>query len=483
MNSKEIKKELKEDKSTQNSIDSSVENSIDETKEEYTFVRETIKEKPPVMLRAAFKVLQLLGMGIVFGMGICLVLFAFDKDIRDIFGHKNDEIETTKNQVQETTTVPKETASQEIISVEEKINSSLVDVEVIIYRNEDENQTTVPAEEKITGIYEEEDKTAAVSDDKEVHTTATEEKLTEKDTTTAETTKIPEETTEKRQIEEKKHYTGVVIAIKKDIYVCIAYDKVKDGDELAVSFGEGNHAVAGIYGKETINGIAVLSVDVSELDETVVNRISKADIADVDIAGSGDELIYAGKPYEMGRLFYAGTLAGLDDGHSNYDTFYRRVITDITSAGTNDGFIFDGNGKLVAMLNSNAGEPTAGKNITGICMEDMMHIVNALIYNTTIGHIGIKGETVTEDMRDLTQENIPDGMYVTDVARDSASYKSGIMVGDIITQIDGKKVSSIKEIQNVIQFRSNGENVTIVLKRKIGTNYSELTIKVPVEAY
>lgn len=438
-----------------------------ENQEEYTFVRETIKEKPPLLIRVFIKAAQILGLGIVFGLGVCFVLFVFGKDIRGIFGDKNgvgEEETTLSENVSDTTLTGETTDGEPVISVEESISSMMADVTVVVYEKEEETEKS----------------TVSISDDKEINTT--EENESTMETTSSEndgeTAAEAESETQKRKIEKKKHFTGVVVSKDKYVYICIAYDKIKDGDSVYVSLSGGEQTEAEIHGYDTINNIAVLKVKSDNTDS-----VAAADIVSMDELGSGHKLIYVGNPYGAGRLFYSGTLAGTDEGHGNYDTFYRCVITDMNNGDIQDGFLFDDKGKLVAMISTMEGNTIHGKNVTGICMEDMLHVVKSIVYNTTINHIGIKGDTVTDDMRELTGEDMPDGMYVTDVARDSTSYKSGIMVGDIITSAGIKKVKSLKDIQDALKIVKSDDAVTIVLKRKIGTGYNEFTIKVPVEAY
>lgn len=458
--------------------------------EEYTFVRETIKEKPPVILRALIKISQILGMGIVFGIGVCFVLYVFDKDIRDFFGSGDKESVTTHEVPDETIGGEKETTGESLANIEEFIDSMLADVAVVFYEKEatgDSNENTMLGSET-TAIYEE--GTAAISDNKEMQTAAGNKATAGNSTQTQdETSTLQEETdasqneTEKRIIKEKKYFTGIVVDNKTNVYICISYDKVKSGDDIYVSLGKGEYITARIYGQDIINNIAVLEVKSEDIDSTVLENITAALAAEADNMGNGDELIYAGNPYGTGRLFYSGTLAGIDDGYSSYDMFYRGIITDMNGSGVSDGFLFNASGNLAAIISTIDGREISGNNIAGICMEDVMHIVKAIVYKSTINHIGIKGEPVTDDMRELTGENMPDGMYVTDVLRDSTAYKSGIMTGDIITSAGAGKVESIRDIQSALNIVKSDSMVTIVLKRKIGTGYNEFTIKVPVEAY
>lgn len=445
----------------------------DKEKDEYTFIRETIKEKPPLVLRILLRIVQGLGMGIIFGLGVCLVLFAFDRDIRDYFRDDNETITVTEehNEKEQDTTMSG--SSEEVVNLEDSINSKLVSISVIFYEDE---------QEESTGIGDGESQTVGISDDKEINTQANSDTTTEISSEEIETT-TGDEDTKKRKIEKKLNYTGVIISGRSDIYVWLSYDKVKDGDLIIVTFIDGTQAEASVYGVEELSGVAMLQVAKKDLTNETRALINEAELLEIEELSSGDKLIYAGNPYGGVRLFYTGTLAGLDTGIINYDMYYRGVITDISNSGIEDGFLFSEDGKLVAMVAPLEIEQAAANNLSGVCMGDLKTVVNALLYKYPINHMGIKGECVTEDMRELTQENMPDGLYVTDVARDSTSYKSGIMVGDIIISANGTEIKGLKDIRNILDRTAATETLTVVLMRKIGTGYNQFTIKVPIEAY
>lgn len=455
----------------------------DNSKEDYTFVRETIKEKPSSFVRVLLKVGKVLGMGVAFGLGVCLVLFIFNKDMRNIFmGNKESDseaIDNTTGYIGEKKTI----SGEESISLEDKIEAQLADVVVVYYSQEESTTEGETISQETNAMYQGEVLTADISDNKEIQTTTSPENdLTEKKT--QEESTIVEEATlsgKNKNIDEKKHYTGLLISTVGDVFICIKYDKVSDGGDILVSFGDGNYVTAGVYGYDSINGLAVLRVYAQEIDSETRKSLKSANLKSIDEMNDGDKLVYFGNPYGNGRLMYTGTLAGVDEGHCNYDTFYRGVITDISNGEIQDGFLFDENGDIVAMVGNIDEKLALGKNITGVCMGDIMFRVRAIIDGSSIKHIGVKGEAVTDDMRELTGENMPAGMYVTDVARDSSAYRSGIMVGDIVISVNGNQVTDIRDIQSVLEKASKGADITLVVKRKIGTNYNEFTIKVPVE--
>ena len=454
---------------------------IDNGKQQYTFVRETIKKKPPLFFRILLRLLHILGLGIVFGLGLCLVLFVFDKDFKTLFMDKEEE---TTNKELETTT-KEDLSNQGTMSLDETINLKLVNVSVMFYIKD---ETTIPNMQdtiEVTDVYTEEGVTASVSDNKEVQLSTDKDKetATEKNTTEIEETVADNELTDEMELSEKRNYTGVIISKTSKIFILISYEKIKGSDRIYVLLEDEKQIQAELYANDTATGMAIITIPSKDISDDVYKKITSASILEIDSVNSGDKLVYAGNPNQTGRLLYSGTLAGTDKGNMNYDIYYRGIITDISNNNITDGFLFDENGMLVGIVKKLYEDDKVGNMITGISASDLSVVIKALINKERIRHIGIKGEKVTDEMRELTGEKIPDGMYVTDVARDSTAYTSGIMIGDIIVQINNKQVENLGTIQNVLANSNEGGTVTIVLKRKIGTSYNEFTIKVPVEAY
>ncbi len=443
--------------------------------EKYTFVNETIKKKPPFIIRAGFKILYILGMGAVFGLGICLVLYALDRNVKDIFfGEKDETVETTSKIEVE---IESETLEGETVAdLESLIDKKIVEIYAITYQKEEESTTD---EVESVGISDSLGNNATILSP-ETSSTETESTTV---AATGDSTEETEEEKENARIISKTSKTGVLIAINYHLYILTQYEDFKNCDEIKVEFYNGDLATATVHKADEVNGIAIIEVKKDQVINQVYGTIRKASIVRLDELKNGDTIIYAGNPYDEKRLFYTGTLAGVDNGNINYDTFYRGIITDITVKNVDDGFLFNKSGQLVGMV-MDLWKGKSGENtITAMGVEDVYSIIDNLVNKLTINHIGIKGEKVTDDIKNLINEEMPNGLYITDVQRGSSAYSAGIMVGDIVTEMNGKTVESLHDVQKILADLKNSDIVTMVLKRKIGVSYSELRIKVSVESY
>ena len=93
------------------------------------------------------------------------------------------------------------------------------------------------------------------------------------------------------------------------------------------------------------------------------------------------------------------------------------------------------------------------------------------------GHIGIGIADVTPENAKFFDESNPTGGVVTQVEPDSPGAKAGLQIGDVITEIDGQKVSDAGELQVLVGQKQPGSKITLSVLR----NGKSMTIPVTLE--
>lgn len=123
----------------------------------------------------------------------------------------------------------------------------------------------------------------------------------------------------------------------------------------------------------------------------------------------------------------------------------------------------------------------SGTGIEGIGfaipINSTLDVVSQLIeYNKVIRpYIGIEGMTIDEEL--AKQYNLAQGVYVRKIEDFTAAQKSGLKVGDVITEVDGKKVSKVEEINEIKNTKKIGDTLNL----KIYRNKEYLDIKLTLE--
>ena len=124
-----------------------------------------------------------------------------------------------------------------------------------------------------------------------------------------------------------------------------------------------------------------------------------------------------------------------------------------------------------------------------IPISDVYELIQDLMNQTTRtevideakrGYLGITGTDVTSDVS--TTFGLPLGVYVSSVTEGSAAQKAGLVKGNIITKFDGKTVSNISSLQNLLTYYKAGEKVKMTIKVQNGSDYEEKEITVTLSS-
>jgi len=91
--------------------------------------------------------------------------------------------------------------------------------------------------------------------------------------------------------------------------------------------------------------------------------------------------------------------------------------------------------------------------------------------------LGITIRSVTAGLADDKDLSVPTGVYVDSVAANSGADKAGVMVGDVITKVDGKEVKNSPQLMEIVARKRPGDKVNLELTR----NGREKSIEVELQ--
>ena len=106
-------------------------------------------------------------------------------------------------------------------------------------------------------------------------------------------------------------------------------------------------------------------------------------------------------------------------------------------------------------------------------------IINSLITRELVdesksAYLGVSGQSVTEEL--AVGFGMPEGIYITLVQENSAAAQAGINKGDVMTEFDGRKVGSMKELSEIMQYYEAGTEVEITLQSNVNGEWQEKKI-------
>ena len=73
---------------------------------------------------------------------------------------------------------------------------------------------------------------------------------------------------------------------------------------------------------------------------------------------------------------------------------------------------------------------------------------------------------------------LPEGFYVSSITEGGNAEKSDLEIGNIITAVDGNKVTSVETIRKVLNKKEKGDKIVLTVKYASKNKYLEKEITV-----
>lgn len=255
------------------------------------------------------------------------------------------------------------------------------------------------------------------------------------------------------------------------------------GDDISVD--------AVIKATSAENDLAVLAIPLESIPEEVLSFIKVATLGDSNGLRVGEGTIAIGNALGYGQSVTNGIVSALNREVNVDNISYHAIQTSAAiNAGNSGGALLNMNGEVIGINSAKSSSDYTDRTIVegmgyAIPISDAMEIINDLMNRETRtiveeserGYLGISAVNTSSSY--ATVYGIPTGVCVQSVEEGSAAEKAGIQKYDIITKFDGIQVSSMSDLQNLMQYYKAGETITITLEYAQGRNQyveSEVTV-------
>ena len=276
-----------------------------------------------------------------------------------------------------------------------------------------------------------------------------------------------------------KSVAGLIIGDNgMELLILTEHEKVKDGD-LKVRFYDHTEAAGTLKKYDSNTGLAVISVNLSDVDSSTREVISYAELGSSKSLRSGQPVIVVGNPTGSNGSLLFGNLTSVTQTAELYDSSYNILTTDILKSSNGSGVVADWSGKIVGLLQEKTEVEGQDNTIQAYGISDVKDLIEHLSNNQDIVYMGIVGADVTTSISE--QENIPIGVYVSEVSLDSPAITAGIQPGDIITEINGQAIVNLKDIVATLLKCSSGQTVDVRYKRADASGYQDLQATVTLK--
>lgn len=277
--------------------------------------------------------------------------------------------------------------------------------------------------------------------------------------------------------------SGIIFEIQDDELLIITNNHVVDrAKEIQVTFLDGSIASGSLKGTNSSSDLAVVRVDISELEPETRGLVAAAKLGDSSQSRVGQMVMAIGNALGYGQSVTVGYISARDRGTEIEEIDLALLQTDAAiNPGNSGGALINLEGEVIG-INSVKYSATAVEGMGyAIPMEYALPIIRELqalelVPESERGFIGIYYREVTEEMHQLYQ--VPYGLYISELTANSPAQKAGIHPGDVITGIDGLELATAEDLQNRMQYHRAGDQVTLRVQRYLDGVYEEIQIEV-----
>lgn len=284
--------------------------------------------------------------------------------------------------------------------------------------------------------------------------------------------------------------SGIIIGQNDTELLIVTNNHVVEGaDTLSVCFIDNECYEASLKGTDPDNDLAVIAVKLESISADTMSQIKAAVIGDSDALKVGEQVVAIGNALGYGQSVTTGIVSATNraiNTSSRSDGAGQTYIqTDAAiNPGNSGGALVNMNGEVIGINSAKLASTEVEGMGYAIPVSQVSDIIEKLMNQTTrekaAGEeravLGITGRSVTQEV--TSAYRIPTGVYVAGVTQDGAAAKAGILQGDIITSFDGRKISDMDQLKEVLEYYKAGETVEVVVQTIENGSYAEKTVTV-----
>lgn len=255
--------------------------------------------------------------------------------------------------------------------------------------------------------------------------------------------------------------TGSGVIITEDGYIVTNNHVIQDATELEVTLNNNKSYKAKLVGTDSKMDIALLKVEADEKLPYVV-------FGDSDAIKVGEWVLAVGNPYNLNSTVTAGIVSAKARNLSN-NGIQSFIQTDAAvNPGNSGGALVNTRGELVG-INTMISSPTGSyagysfavpSNLTRKIIEDLMQFGNV-----QRGVLGVEGGELNSNYAKELGIKETQGFYINKVTKNSGAEKAGLTKGDIIVQLDDKKINGFAELSAYINTKRPNDVIQVSVLR------------------
>ncbi len=260
---------------------------------------------------------------------------------------------------------------------------------------------------------------------------------------------------------QKENSLGSGVIVSSQGLILTNHHVVETADEIEVALADGRTLPAKVVGTDPETDLAVIKVDAQNLPAIVFGRSDQLNIGDVVLA--------IGNPFGVGQTVTQGIVSALGRNHLGINTFENFIQTDAPiNPGNSGGALVDIEGHLIgvnsAIYSRSGGSMGIGFAIpVSLAQQVMEQIVRQ--GSVTRGWVGVEAQDITPELAESFRLKDTSGALIAGILRGGPADKAGVKPGDILLEINGKKVTDTSSMLTLISALKPSSTAALTIMR------------------
>ncbi len=288
--------------------------------------------------------------------------------------------------------------------------------------------------------------------------------------------------------------TGSGFVIDSEGHLLTNNHVVENASDITVKLGASDRSYpAKVVGADPATDVALLKVDIpaDQLHPLALGDSSKVEV--------GDPVVAIGNPFGLDSTVTSGIVSALQRQIEAPNGFSISHVIQTDAAinpGNSGGPLIDAEGRVIG-INSQIETGGGGNGNVGIGfsipINTAREVADQIEKDGKVEHayLGISGGTITPDISKALNLPVEEGVLVADAVKGGPAARAGIeggnteatiegasvtLGGDIITELDGKKIAGMDELIAIVDGKKPGDDVEVTLLRGGDTKTVTVTL-------
>ena len=282
-----------------------------------------------------------------------------------------------------------------------------------------------------------------------------------------------------KQREEREESAGSGFIISQDGLILTNNHVVEDADDIKVKLADKREFTAKVVGTDPQSDVALIKIDAD-------NNLPVLPLGDSNQLEVGEWVIAIGSPFELSQSVTVGVVSAKGRngmGVSEYENF---IQTDAAiNPGNSGGPLLNIRGEAVG-INSAILSRTGGYMGIGLAIPiNMAKTVEEQLRShgkVIRGWLGLVIQDVDENLAQSFGLANAEGILVSEITAGSPAEKADLKRGDVITSLNGVKLTDVNDLRNKVAMTAPGSTVSLdIIRNRSQKQVQVLIAEQPVD--